>query len=374
MSMSPIAESLLDAYLRPARAASFDAADWNEVLRLATRWGVLPRLALRLRAGGQLDGLAAKSRDRLEAGIALSRSHERAIRWEANRVERALRAIDTPVVVLKGGAYILTGLPASQGRLMSDLDILVPRGRLATVEQALLGHGWTFMEPNEYDDYYYRHWTHELPPMVHRDRLTALDVHHTILPPLGNLKPDPALLFANARPIEGTRFHVLAPEDMVLHSAAHLFQDGEMAGGIRDLTDLDLLLGYFGTNEPGFWERLVPRAQSLHLTRPLFYALRFSRRLLGTAIPPEVDALIVRFGPPGPVLALMDGLTDRALLPPAVDSHGWDIDLANFLLLIRGHWLKMPLPILAKHLTHKTLRPRRQRQAEAAKEAAAPPR
>ena len=122
-----------------------------------------------------------------------------------NRVERALRDLNVPVVLLKGGAYVMAGLPAGRGRLMSDLDILVPRERLPEVEGALSARGWETLEADSYDDYYYRNWTHELPPMRHRDRNTELDVHHTILPPLGSLKPDPALLFDAARPLAGTR-------------------------------------------------------------------------------------------------------------------------------------------------------------------------
>ena len=41
-------------------------------------------------------------------------------------------------------------------------------------------------------------------------------------------------------------FAVLAPEDMVLHSATHLFNEGEFDRGLRDLNDLDLLLREFG--------------------------------------------------------------------------------------------------------------------------------
>ena len=310
-----------------------------------------------------------KARERLESGIAQSKVHEKGIAWEVNRLTRALRGVDCPVVLLKGGAYVMANLPAGRGRLVSDLDILVPRERLDEVEKTLLTHGWEYLKEDEYDDRYYRNWTHELPPLRHRDRLFMLDVHHSILPPLGNLKPDPLLLIAAARPIRDSRFLVLCPEDMVLHSAAHLFQDGEMAGGVRDLTDLDLLFRHFDAEEPGFWERLVPRAEQLHLTRPLYYASRYTRRLLETPIPASVKVAIDRFMPITPIRFTMDSLTNRALIPPDADTHRWDIELANLLLLIRGHWLKMPLPILARHLTHKALRPwHRWRKAANAKE------
>ena len=71
---------------------------------------------------------------------------------------------------------------------------------------------------------------------------------------------------------------------MVLHSAAHLFQDGDLNLAIRDVADISDLLGYFGAEEE-FWHGLAPRARELDLGRPLFYALRYTTRLLGTLVP-----------------------------------------------------------------------------------------
>lgn len=352
MRTPPVAAALLSAYLRPESALAFDTTLRNEVMRLAGRWQLLPRLAGRFNDAGLLDRFPEKSRTRLEAALALGRGYERGTLWELNRITRALHDIACPVVVLKGAAYIVAALPAGRGRTLSDIDILVPRDWLPAIERAVLAHGWEHLKADEYDEYYYRHWTHELPPLFHSARGSSLDVHHTILPPLGRLKPEPALLFAAARPVPDTLLSVLCPADMVLHSAAHLFQDGDLGGGVRDLTDLDILLRHFGANEPSFWGHLVPRAESLQLGRPLYYALRYTGRLLETPIPAAVLTAAERHRPGGIVERIMDALVYRALLPPDVDSFHWDMELAHTALLARGHWLKMPLPILARHLTH----------------------
>ncbi len=159
-------------------------------------------------------------------------------------------------------------LPNSRGRLSSDIDILVPKDRLTDVEKALLQHGWEHVKLEEYDQYYYRTWSHELPPLRHRARRTIIDVHHTILPPTGRLRPDVEKLWANAQSLEGTRFKVLAPLDLLLHAAAHAFQDGDLRHVMRDLVDLDSLLRYFGANKE-FWDNLIERATELNLTRAL---------------------------------------------------------------------------------------------------------
>src|SRR5260370_24711376 len=132
---------------------------------------------------------------------------------------------------------------------------------------------------------------HELPPLKHISRQTVLDVHHAILPTTARLKPDSVKLLAASRPIGGEpRLRILAPVDMVLHSATHLFCNEDVGNNLRDLADLDNLLREFAGDE-AFWPELTVRAVELDLTRPLYYALRYAVRVLGTPVPvPVVSA------------------------------------------------------------------------------------
>jgi hypothetical protein len=52
--------------------------------------------------------------------------NERTIRWELNRIERALRHLDIPIPQL-GAAGVAAGPLPAKGRLVSDVDIMVPR-------------------------------------------------------------------------------------------------------------------------------------------------------------------------------------------------------------------------------------------------------
>jgi len=76
-------------------------------------------------------------------------------------------------------------------------------------------------------------------------------------------------------PLEGTIFRVLAPVDMVLHSAAHAFQDGDLSRGFRDLVDIDDLLHHCSRND-NFWNKLLAHCEELNLQRPVYYALRYT--------------------------------------------------------------------------------------------------
>ena len=196
---------------------------------------------------------------------------------------------------------------------------------------------------------------HEIPPLRHVQRGSMIDVHHAILPLTARARPDPDKLRAAALALPGWEaqgMRMLAPADMVLHSATHLFYDGEFDKGLRDLLDLHLLLGHFG-GQAGFWESLPARAAELELGRPLFYALRYSARLLGTQVPPAAMAALAPAAPGRPLLALMDALFLRALLPRHASCAGRLGGLAHGLLYIRGNWLRMPPLLLARHLFHK---------------------
>jgi hypothetical protein len=273
--------------------------------------------------------------------------------WEIDCIRCALDKVDTPVVLLKGAAYVAAGLPPAPGRLFSDVDIMVDRRQLPAVEAALFASGWISQERNAYNDRYYRRWMHELPPLQHVHRGTSIDVHHTITPPTSRFSVDGTRLLADAQELAGQpRLSVLAPADMVLHSAAHLFQEGEFGHGLRDLLDLNDLLLHFGARA-AFWPELLDRADALRLQVPLAHALTHVARLFGTRAPAaltervqELDSGVIRG-------RLMASLLRVALRPEHPSCDGPYSTLARGLLYLRSHWLRMPVHLLTYHLGRK---------------------
>lgn len=350
------AELLLQVLANPAAACALGPDDWHVLLQTGRRTELLARIGAGIQQAQACDGLHEKVREQLSAAVRVAEHHQRGVRWEMNRICRELRGTGVVPVLLKGTAYVMADLPPARGRVSRDIDLLVPRDALAAVESSLRGHGWLSLDDDEYDDYYYRTWMHELPPLRHCERGTVIDLHHAILPRTGRLHPDTDLLLQASRPVADGVFRVLSPEDMWLHSAAHLFQDGDLHGGLRDVTDLDLLLRHFGEHESGFWDRLVPRAEQLQLGRPLFYAIRFTRRLLQTPVPSEVMVAVGAHAPSWPVGPLMDRLALRVLVPEMRDGESWSQTSARLLLYIRSHWLRMPPGLLARHLARKALK------------------
>ncbi|CAN7661151.1 nucleotidyltransferase family protein [Pseudoduganella sp. LjRoot289] len=345
------------AFRQPELLTRLGEAEWNLLLRQCAAANLQPRLYYVLQERGELDAIPARARRHLEWSRTVAERHSQAVRWEVELIRQALAGLDTPLILLKGAAYALAGLPPARGRLFSDIDILVPKEKLDDAESALMLHGWASTHLDAYDQRYYRRWMHELPPMEHVKRRTAIDVHHAILPTTAPVHPDPVQLRAAAQAVPGQPgLQVLAPPDLVLHSATHLFFDGELEHGLRDLVDLDGLLRHFG-GAPGFWPALAARAAQLQLQRPLFYALRYTALLLHTPLPPEADAARQAGRPGALLLRLMDSLYLRALLPAHASCGDALTPSARFLLYIRANWLRMPPLLLARHLLHKALFP-----------------
>ena len=330
-----MSEALLVRALREPEAVDA-ATDWTALISAARAEQLMATLAHRLEhvaVPEQMGRLFAMHR------ADAARTRVQAL-WEADMAQRALAPLGVPVVLLKGTAFHAAGLDAAKGRSVGDLDILVPRASIEAVEQALLGAGWERLKPAEgYDDFYYREWMHELPPLIHRERDQMIDVHHTILPLTARRTPDAAALIADSRPL-ANGLRVLAPEDMIVHAAAHLIADGDMAGGLRNLWDIDRLLRQFARDN-GFWLRLEERAKRHQLTEAVARAARLSAQLFATPVP-------VRWQRPQG----LDWLFRRRLLA----RDGWGQQLAagtRFGFYLRGHAMRMPPAMLARHLLRK---------------------
>lgn len=315
--------ALLVRVLRdPARVDALSATGWNALLAAAKAERLIATLAFRLEG---LD-VPPAARAVLDDARADAKREARQALWEADRAVFALRDSGVRVVLLKGAAYAAAGLDAARGRFIGDLDILVPRAAIDRAERALIAAGWEWVKDDAYDDAYYRHWMHELPPMIHAERDRMIDVHHTILPLTARPRPDPDALLADAVAVGGG-LHVLSPEDRVVHAAAHMLADGDLQGGLRNLWDIHCLLP---DCDPAMLDR---RARRHGLTRHVGQARRLAGAIYGA----------------GERLTLWDRIVRVRLLA----RDGWGRETRKPLVLafyVRSHLLRMPLPMLARHL------------------------
>ncbi len=315
------ARLLASALADPASVVGLDADGWTTLLAMARAEQLIGTLAMRV------EGLPLPNAVRaiLADARAAAEHGRRAALWEAEMARRALSALDCPVILLKGTAFVAAGLSAGQGRSIGDLDILVPRASIDKVEAALLAAGWEWVKPDPYDDAYYRRWMHELPPLIHRERDRMIDVHHTILPLTARITPDAEALIAGSVVLEND-LRTLSPNGMLIHAAAHLFADGDLAGGMRNLWDIRCLVEEFGI------DGLQTEASHHGLWREVTRSLRLVDAVFGAGKATGIDRLYIRR------ITARDGW-GRPIRP-----------LTRLAFYVRSHWLRMPPAMLVRHL------------------------
>jgi Uncharacterised nucleotidyltransferase len=357
--------TLVTALRDPESVAALNGPGWSALLSVARAEVLLGTLAYRLADVVVPDNVRVV----LDAARTAADQAQVHALWEAEMCRRALAPLGIEPILLKGTAYAAANLPNAAGRQIGDLDILVPRDRLDEVEAALLAAGWEWVKDDPYDHQYYRRHMHELPPLIHRERDRMIDVHHTILPLTARVTPNARALMAEAvdlplplwfpepyddwpgepdpaAGVDAVRgLRVLDPYDIVLHCVAHLIADGDLAGGIRNLWDFHCLTKEMERRTGGkYWTHLSGRAGTHQLYPALTRAARLARHLF------DPDGITFNRNK---IFWRAPSLTDRLFLSHLLARDDWGRETRPVLRLgfyIRSHLLRMPLPMLLRHL------------------------
>ena len=337
--------------LDPAMVTRLDKRELGQLVAQGRASRLLATLTLELERAKVFSHIPDTARRHFNSTLMLHEKQQRDLAYDVRHLRKAFDSIDEKLILLKGAAYLQAGLAVGRGRLISDIDIIVPSAGVARAENTLKAFGWENGQLDPYNERYYRQWMHEIPPLVKPRRGTTLDLHHTILPPTAKAQVDAGLLFEELIEIE-PGIYTLSWKDMVIHSATHLFHEGEFHHGLRDLWDLDRMLRDFPHQDRSFWRDLVARAQQLDLLGPLFHGLNYAQQVFHTPVPEDVNARASsyarRLRKP-----LMDFLFLRALRPDQPECRLAFTDPALTALYVRSHYLRMPLHLLIPHLVRK---------------------
>ncbi|MEZ5501992.1 MAG: nucleotidyltransferase family protein [Halioglobus sp.] len=342
---------LRNILLDPRRSLQLDNVQLNQLISEARSSRLLASLGIALQHVGVYEQISPNVQRHIRSAILIHEKQKRDLAYDCGKIKLALDSVGEKLVLLKGAAYLIADLPTSSGRLITDIDIIVPHQRIEQAEKALNKYGWESSHVSTYDDHYYRKWGHEIPPLTNRARETTLDVHHNILPPTAAPSVNATLLFDNIVEVK-PGLYTLSSHDMVIHSATHLFHEGEFHHGLRDLWDLDRMLRYFPLRDPDFWKVLVSRAMELELLGSLFHGLNYAQQVFSTPIPNDV---MVQAGSWSMLLRkpIMDFLFLRAFRPDHPACALPLTGLALNMLYVRSHFLRMPLYLLLPHLARK---------------------
>ena len=351
--------NLLNRFLGdPVIASDWGVGEWNHFLPLARNARLLGRSLALFEQHELLDAVPQRVVDQLRGALAQTRYVQVQALRELRQVARVLERQGIPLMALKGAAYLVADLPPRGWRNLSDIDLMVREDDIAAAESALARAGWLPSgEFDAYDQHYYRAWMHEVPPLKHINRDTEVDLHHNLAPPVSRIRIDAARLWDEATTVSdpyGLTVKVLGPADMLLHNAVHLYMNDELRGGLRDVMDFRDLFEHFLQQDAGFEDQLLKRAEALGCGRPLYYAVSTAQRLAG--LRPSVDFVraVQPHAPFAPIAHFMAWLIEQALAPSRLGLRRSAV--AHQLLFIRSHWVRMPLPMLLRHLWRKALK------------------
>jgi hypothetical protein len=186
-------------------------------------------------------------------------------------------ACEAPPLLLKGPALAELCYPDRRLRPYADLDLLVPRDRLADAAQALIARGYRMLE--EFRPGYAARHGHD----VHLQRWVAgrwvdVELHWRVGDDPATAALSHARLEREAASIEidGARMAMPAHPAHLLVLAVHLLSDREKR--LCWVNDLALVSGAL---DDGAWSEAFALADELALSWPLHRALDYAGRHLG---------------------------------------------------------------------------------------------
>lgn len=198
-------------------------------------------------------------------------------------LDRAVETLDSasvPSLALKGCALLLGHYRDPGIRPMSDIDLLVPDGRIGAALDALQANGWRG-DPE-------RRW---LASTLHAGMLVdgsgmTVDLHRYATYEARSAEANEGFFEgAEAAEFEGRKVRVMGPSDQLLHSIVHGLRWSIAPSDIWMVDAATIIRG--GRVEPA---RLRARARELRLSAAVRQGLKLTREILGPD--PRLDALL----------------------------------------------------------------------------------
>jgi hypothetical protein len=343
---------LIDFLINPDRLKEFSLDDFGTFIKQSYSTGLVARVFYILTTNNLCSHVPKNLQWHFNSAHKVFLAHKFDVQNEVARIVAALKYVKVEPVFLKGTAYILANDSCHQGRLLADIDIFIDKKDITSTEEILRWNGWVANKLDEHDEKYYRDWMHEIPPMVNSKTNMTIDVHHNLIPLVSRIKLDSAKLKDR---IESNKNDVkyLAPEDRVLHSAAHLLLDGEFEHGFRDIHDLYLLISENLLINKDFLELLRERSEQLSFELVLYYCLMLQKRIFKLAIPDNYIISLAAKTKSPVITNIVLNMFVTVIHPDTALKNSGKQQFYSLILFIRSHWLKMPMHILIPHLLHK---------------------
>jgi hypothetical protein len=334
--------------------SAWDNERWGHTLRTAEWHRLSPALFCHLRQRGQAPAAVVSA---LERSYLANAARNAFIVAQLRQVVGALSAAGTPVVLLKGAALIEAVYIDPAQREMLDLDLLVPRDRLAEANAIVAALGYESLPAGpdgNSPDAPLAPEAHHAAPLVDREHLVAVELHRHVAIAGEGAGFDIDEVWRRARPSSSGQHLLSSPEDLLLHVCFHFTRNRlggssmrrNTGGALAQVCDMARIV----ERETVDWPALADAARRYRLDARVFVAL-FAARELGVPVPESALAELrpARFDPRiGRRLVALRVLRDGDHLPvrsmrwmvaPSREAlrRGWDADPTATLSLARAY-------------------------------------
>ncbi|BFT31005.1 nucleotidyltransferase family protein [Alteromonas sp. D210916BOD_24] len=341
---------IVDAFITPSLLKALNVKEWNSLVFVLRKEKMLARFYERIKQVASVEMIPADARRHFSNAALMSEKQNKMAVIEAKGLQTSLSTTADYLVFLKGAGYAIADHVASKGRLYSDIDLVVPKKDLRDVESTLTIFGWIGKELDDYDERYYREWSHEIPPLYHHRRGTVLDVHHNFIPPVSGVKFDIEKFIHNYSHKVG-ELTILTEPAMFYHSAIHLLLNEDNSSAFRDITDLYLI----AHEEPAtIFENVMAIAKEFGFEKVCLTAFSILSRRFDITLPVDAQRQISQ-GLRG-VAHIEAKLLEAVTMPKHSDLIEGNLPVYQFLAEVRAHWLKMPIGVLCSHIAVKVYR------------------
>ena len=266
------------------KVANLTPDQWRALLDLSHGQHVGPLLYTKLKEKGVAAPAAVV--EPLRQGYLLNTGRNLAVYHGFRQLSSQLQAAAIAMIPLKG-VYLADAIyPTIGERIMGDLDLLVPKERMA--EAIEIGRACHFYPSKPVVLAAWLNSRHQVMAQHNAQLKLTLEWHWHIAKPSLHLPLPVSELWQRAVPATVAEQPVLAlaPEDTILHLAYHISYHHDFLFGLRNLCDLALICQTWA--ELIDWEAVGQRAQAWRCERGVYLVLRLLQTHLAVSMPDSV--------------------------------------------------------------------------------------
>ncbi len=248
-----------------------DRLDWDEVVKKAKEQLIIPSLYYSLQQWGLAELMPPKIEKDLRKTYLTNAARNTTIFYHLSKLLKHFQENHIPIIVLKGAALAATIYPLPSLRIMYDVDVLLKRADVATVDSLLLNLGYT---PQPCDK-----WQEERAHHIYisSNRLFCLEVHWLLASLNSPTTVDITKVWQRAKPLQLENVEVLAlsPEDLIQHLCIHTLSRHNFYSSfqLRNVYDLWAIIDKYG-NDQIDWDYLLESSRQYRTSIFVYLTLR----------------------------------------------------------------------------------------------------